>query len=99
MMKRMRWKLRRYLTRHLAPGPISLAMAWHLGRVAGASFLYCGHCERPLTAVVVAEAEDGSLADVIALGCTTCGYRTEVRAGILSSATRYPDYPVGEAAD
>jgi hypothetical protein len=76
-------KLRRYLTRHLAPGPNSFAMALDLGGMDGCSFVYCGHCERPMSGVVFAENQNA--ADIVALGCTGCGHRVPVRIGIVES--------------
>jgi hypothetical protein len=73
--------LRRFLTRHLAPGPNSLLMAADLGGVMGCSFVYCGSCERPMAGVVYSENEQA--ADMVSLGCTGCGYRVPVEAGIL----------------
>ena len=73
--------LRRYLTRHLAPGPYSMVMAADLGGIVGCSFVYCGSCERPMAGVVFAETEQA--ADVVALGCTGCGARASVEAGIV----------------
>jgi hypothetical protein len=73
------WKLRRYLTRHLAPGPISWAMAAHYSGVAGASFVFC--CKRPMVAVAYSDSDHGT--DLISLGCTLCGSSVPVRVGIL----------------
>jgi hypothetical protein len=75
------WKLKQYLTRHLGPGPYSAAMAAHFGGMAGASFVYCGNCERPMVGVVY--SENHQPADLISLGCTGCGYSTPVQVGIV----------------
>jgi hypothetical protein len=98
MFRRLNWRLQRYATRHLAPGPHSILMAMHLGGVSNASFVFCYRCERPLAAVAV--PENSRVVDIIGLGCVWCGHRTPVRAGIVSAVSADQDQTVGqEAAD
>jgi hypothetical protein len=63
-------------------------MASDLGRVVGASFVYCGGCQRPMAGVVYSENHDP--ADVIALGCTGCGAALPVRVGIVDGCEDRP---------
>jgi hypothetical protein len=88
LLRVIRWKLKQYLTRHLAPGPVSFAMAAHIGGVAGASFVYCGRCERPMAGVVYSENDQP--ADMLALGCTGCGHSLPVRVGVLEGCEDRP---------
>jgi hypothetical protein len=89
--------MRRYLTRHLAPGPISWSMAAHLSGIAGSSFVFCGHCQRPMVGVVFKKTAQQP-AEILSLGCTSCGGAVQVTVGVVEGSGADPDVENAAAA-